>query len=209
MDWVLDQLAAIFGRLFVLDNQVAGQGGQLVLGDRAGLWRAELARIPADWLAFGLNRYRERVRAEAAGGDRCWPPTAVQFASACEPTPADLGYADAGCAWMTVCNNAHQPKAVKCPAIRAAATDLWFELRQASGQQALSALERRFRKSYLAVINRVLAGEDITPRQQLEHQVAAPVPVIDRVQLTPEQQAAANAMANRMKRLTAMRRGAA
>lgn len=204
MDWVLDQLFGMFGVLFARDNQVAVAGGGFELGDRAGLWAAELERVRPEHLAIGLNRFRDRIRAEASGGDKCWPPTAVQFAAACQPTPEDLGFVSKDRAWLMVCELSRAPARVTCPAVKAAAYGLWPLIRTES-----RSAEKAFRKAYQAVINRVLAGEDIAPHQQLEHQVSAPDPVIDRVQLTPEQQAAANAMANRMKRLSAMRRGAA
>lgn len=204
VDWVLDQLFGMFGVLFARDNQVAVAGGGFELGDRAGLWAAELARVRPEHLAIGLNRFRDRIRAEASGGDKCWPPTAVQFAAACQPAPEDLGFVSEDRAWLLVCELSRTPERVTCPAVKAAASGLWPLIRTESRNA-----EKAFRKAYAGVLNRAMAGEDITPRQQLEHQKPVPVPVIDRLKLTPEQQAAASAMANRMKRLSAMRRGAA
>ena len=188
--WVLEQLTAMFGHLFAKDNQFRQADGSLQVCDRSGLWAAELERVNADWLGFGLNRYRDRIRAESNGGEKCWPPTAVQFAAACLPTATDLGFADAAGAWLTACSHSHQPKAIKCPAIQAAASGMWFEIRSASSRYAIAELEKRFKKSYQAAINRVLAGESIEPRELITHEAPKPAPAINTVQRTPEQQAA-------------------
>lgn len=196
--WVLDQLSAMFGFLFVKDNQVALDDGQVALGDRSGLWAAELALVKPEWITFGLNRYRDRIRAESTGGDKVWPPTAVQFAAACMPTASDLGFADVESAWVTACNNSHQPKAIACPAIQAAAHGMWFEIRNASSAGAIAAVKKRFAGAYAAVINRVLAGEGITQRSQLEHKLPAARAVIDTLELTQEQKQYAAELRNRV-----------
>lgn len=167
--WTLDQLSAMFGHLFDKDNQIQLSNGKTALGDRSGLWAAELSLVKPEWITFGLNRYRERIRAEFTGGDKCWPPTAVQFAMACIPTAEDLGFADESTAWLTACSNSSQPKAIRCDAIRAAAEGMWFEIRSTSSAQGIRELSKRFKKSYQGVINRVLAGEDITRRKLIEN----------------------------------------
>lgn len=196
--WTLDQLSAMFGHLFAKDNQIQLSNGQTALGDRSGLWSAELKNLKPEWLMFGLNRYRDRIRAESKGGDKVWPPTAVQFAAACIPTAEDLGYASAEEAWQQACRQSHQPKSIKCPAVQAAANGLWFEIRNASSDWAIAAVKKRFAGAYAAVINRVLAGEGITQRSQLEHKVPAARAVIDTLELTQEQKQYAAELRNRM-----------
>ena len=196
--WTLDQLSAMFGHLFAKDNQIQLSNGQTALGDRSGLWAAELKNLKPEWLMFGLNRYRDRIRAESTGGDKVWPPTAVQFAAACMPTASDLGFADVESAWVMACNNSHQPRAIKCPAVQAAAHGMWFEIRNASSAWAIAAVKKRFAGAYAAVVNRVLAGEDITQRSQLEHKVPAARAVIDTLELTQEQKQYAAELRARM-----------
>lgn len=191
MPWVLDQLAAMFGLPFQRAN-AESVDGRLVLGDRSGLWAAELAQVPAQWLTFGLNRYRERIRDEARGGEKCWPPTATQFAVACEPTTADLGLPSPEALWQQACDRCRSPQSL-CELSKAASSGLIWDIQNASSPSAIDAVRRRFMAQYRGVVNRIAMGEPVQAVAMLEQPKAelrpsSAVAVIDLVELTPEQQ---------------------
>lgn len=162
IDDLFDALGQLYGAKF------AGQWGTY---DATGVWLAELAPLSPGHLQLGLTRCREAVRQAARSGDEAWPPQPVAFATWCEPTPADLGMPEVATAWREACDHAHEPErwAWSHPAVRLAGQAIgWWELTHVQPSR-VERLERRYQREYQALVNRVMAGDDLAPRQLLEH----------------------------------------
>jgi len=89
------------------------------------------------------------------------------------PTPEDFGMPTTGEAWHEACSNAHAPGQHHWSheAVRMAGQSVgWWDLTHTTAQSVWPRLEKRFAKHYGALVNRVMAGEDLAPRQLLEHE---------------------------------------
>ena len=162
MDQVFDALGRMYGAKFV------SQWGEY----DDGTWLAELAHLPLRCLEVGIRRCREQVRDRARTGDEAWPPQPVAFAALCEPCPEDLGLPSPAAAWAEASAHAHEPGSWRWSheAVRlAGATVGWWDMTHATTKTQADRLERRFAKEYAALTNRVMAGEQLTPRQLLDH----------------------------------------
>ena len=162
MDLVFDALGAMYGAKFT------SQWGAY---DEGGVWLAELAHLSRRHLELGIRRLRQQVREAARAGDEAWPPQPVAFAALCEPRPEDLGMPAVNVALREAAGHAHAPSehAWSHEAVRLAGQALgWWEITHVQPSR-VERLERRFAREYTALINRVMAGEDLVPRQLLEH----------------------------------------
>ncbi|MDT0499688.1 MULTISPECIES: replication protein P [unclassified Halomonas] len=163
MDLVFDALGAMYGAKF------SSQWGAY---DEGGVWLAELAHLSRRHLELGIHRLRQQVREAARSGDEAWPPQPVAFAALCEPRPEDLGLPTTAEAWAEVCAHAHEPRAHRWrhEAVRLAGNQVgWWELTHGGDEAKAARLEKGFAKHYGALVNRVMAGEDLAPRELLEH----------------------------------------
>ncbi|MGE4534681.1 replication protein P [Halomonas sp.] len=163
MDLVFDALGAMYG------NKFSSQWGAY---DEGGVWLAELAHLSRRHLELGIHRLRQQVREAARAGDEAWPPQPVAFAALCEPRPEDLGMPAVGVAWREAAGHAHAPgdHPWSHEAVRLAGQAVgWWELTHGGGETRAARLEKRFAKEYQALVNRVMEGDDLTPRQLLEH----------------------------------------
>ncbi|CAM3308483.1 hypothetical protein HALO32_02582 [Halomonas lysinitropha] len=162
MDLVFDALGQLFGHKF------SSQWGSY---DADGAWLAELSHLSRRHLELGISRLRQQVRESARSGDEAWPPQPVAFAALCEPRPEDLGLPAVAEAWREAAGHAHDPAGHRWrhEAVRLAGAAVgWWEITHVQPSR-VERLERRFAREYTALINRVMAGEDLTPRQLLEH----------------------------------------
>lgn len=162
MDQVFDALGRMYGAKF------ASQWGQY----DDGTWLAELSHLPRRCIELGIRRCREQVRDRARTGDEAWPPQPVAFAALCEPTPADLGMPSPAAAWAEASAHAHEPGSWRWSheAVRlAGAAAGWWDMTHATSATKADRLEKRFAKHYAALVNRVMAGEQLTPRHLIEH----------------------------------------
>lgn len=162
MDLVFDALGQLFG------NKFSSQWGSY---DAGGAWLAELSHLSHRHLELGISRLRQQVREAARSGDEAWPPQPVAFAALCEPRPEDLGLPAVTEAWREAAGHAHDPAGHRWrhEAVRLAGAAVgWWEITHVVPSR-VERLERRFAREYQALINRVMAGEDLTPRQLLEH----------------------------------------
>lgn len=162
----IDNLFNALGELY--GNKFSSQWGAF---DETGAWRAELQWVPAAHLATGLRRVRQQIQAAARDGAEAWPPMPAAFVALCEPRPEDLGLPTVDAAWREATGNAHQPGQAcwSHEAVRLAGADVgWWELTHVLPSR-VDRLQRRFERIYQALVNRVMAGEELVPRQLLEH----------------------------------------
>jgi len=162
MDHLFNAMSQLFG------NKFTSQWGAF---DETGAWLAELAHLPRRALELGIQRCREQVRDAARTGDAAWPPQPLAFAGLCEPRPEDLGLPTMAQAWREASGHAHDPAGWRWSheAVRLAGQAVgWWEILHVLPSR-VERLERRFAREYEALINRVMAGEDLTPRHLLEH----------------------------------------
>lgn len=162
IDQVFDAMGQLFGAKFT------SQWGAF---DEGGAWLGELAHLSPRHLALGVDRLRQQVREAARTGDEAWPPQPVAFAALCEPRPEDLGLPEVATAWREATARAHDPAGQRWSheAVRLAGQAVgWWEITHVMPSR-VDRLERRFAREYQALINRVMAGEDLQPRQLLEH----------------------------------------
>ena len=162
MDQVFDAMGQLFGAKF------SSQWGAF---DDTGAWLAELGHLSQRHLELGIHRLRQQVREAARSGDEAWPPQPVAFAALCEPRPEDLGLPAVAEAWREATAHAHQPAGHRWSheAVRLAGAAVgWWEITHVQPSR-VERLEKRFAREYQALINRVLAGEELTPRHLLEH----------------------------------------
>jgi len=161
MDPVFDAMGQLYG------NRFTSQWGSY---DATGAWLAELAHLGPRHLELGIKRCREQVRDAARQGGEAWPPQPLAFAALCEPRPEDIGLPNTAKAWREVCGNAHQPRQHRWSheAVRMAGNAVgWWELTHVQPSR-VERLEKRFAREYQALVNRVMAGEQLTPRHLLE-----------------------------------------
>ncbi|WP_168709198.1 replication protein P [Halomonas borealis] len=162
IDHVFNALTELYGYKF------SSQWGAYDEGER---WLAELAHLSVRHLELGIGRLRQQVREAARAGDEAWPPQPVAFAALCEPRPEDVGLPAVAEAWREATANAHDPRQHRWSheAVHMAGSAVgWWELTHVLPSR-VDRLERRFGREYQALINRVMAGEDLTPRHLLEH----------------------------------------
>lgn len=163
MDLVFDALGAMYGAKF------SSQWGAY---DEGGMWLAELAHLSRRHLELGIHRLRQQVREAARAGDEAWPPQPVAFAALCEPRPEDLGMPEVSVAWREAAGHAHAPADHQWSheAVRLAGQAVgWWELTHGGGETKAARLEKTFAREYTALVNRVMRGEELVPRQLLEH----------------------------------------
>lgn len=163
MDSLFDALGALFG------NKFTSQWGEY---DATHAWAGELGNLPAQALHRGIARLRQQVQDAARQNDEAWPPTPVAFAALCQPRPEDMGLPAVPDAWREVCNHAHHPAQHRWSheAVRLAGAAVgWWELTHGGGESRASRLESRFRREYAALVNRVMAGEQLHARALLAH----------------------------------------
>ena len=140
--------------------------------DLLKLARRELALEMAKWPVLPGCQVVERAMSELKGQGSAWPPTIPVLVNLLAPTPEDFGMPGTGEAWREVLAHAHAPSA-HCwthAAVRMAGQMTgWWDLTHTTAASAWPKLEKRFAKHYASLVNRVMAGEDLTPRQLLEH----------------------------------------
>lgn len=161
MDLVFDAMGRMYGAKFV------SQWGEY---DADGSWLAELAHLTRQHLELGIRRLRQQVRDAARAGEEAWPPQPVSFAALCEPRPEDMGLPAVAEAWREVSAHSHEPELWQWSheAVRMAGAAVgWWELQHVIPSR-VERLERRFAKHYQALINRVMAGEQLQARALLE-----------------------------------------
>ena len=140
--------------------------------DMLTLARRELAQELARWPALPTRAVVERAMSELKRGGSTWPPTIPALIAMLAPRAEDVGMPAVAEAWREVCAHAHEPRRHRWSheGVRMAGQSIgWWELTHTTAQSQWPRLERRFAKHYQALINRVLAGEELTPRHLLEH----------------------------------------
>lgn len=139
--------------------------------DEHGVWGAELAHLAIEHLERGFHRLRREIRDAARSGDTAWPPQPAAFAAMCEPRPEDMGMPTVDAAWREACDHSHDPTGWRWSheAVRMAGQAVgWREIHGTTAQSVRARLESRFARQYGALVNRVMAGEELTPRHLLE-----------------------------------------
>lgn len=162
IDHLFDEMRSLFGAKFT------SQWGEFDEGSR---WLGELENLTWLHLERGLARLRTDIRDAARAGDECWPPQPVAFVAMCEPRAEDYGLPSVGQAWREVSSHAHDPAGHRWSheAVRQAGAAVgWWELMHCSPSR-VARLERRFEREYGALVNRVMTGEELVPRNLLEH----------------------------------------
>ncbi|MGV2930175.1 replication protein P [Vreelandella venusta] len=150
-------------------NKFTNQWGAF---DATGAWWAELQHVTPGQLAIGLRRVRQQIQDAARQNDEAWPPTPVVFAAMCQPKPEDMGLPSEGEAWREATANAHQPARHRWSheAVRMAGAAVgWWDLTHGTSDTHTSNLERTFRTEYAAMVNRVMAGEQLQARTLIGH----------------------------------------
>ncbi|MFI0472947.1 replication protein P [Halomonas sp. HMF6819] len=163
----IDELFNVMGELF--GARFTSDWGAY---DQTGAWWAELQALAPTQLAVGLRRVRQRVQDAARASDTAWPPMPAEFAALCQPKPEDLGLPTEAEAWREVCAHAHQPgqHTWSHDAVRMAGAAVgWWELTHGGGETRAGRLERQFRREYAALVNRVMAGEQLSARGLIGH----------------------------------------
>lgn len=163
----MDELFNALGELY--DSKFASKWGAF---DETGAWLAELQFLAPAQLGIGLRRVRQQIQDAARQSGEAWPPTPVVFAAMCQPKPEDLGLPSEGEAWREVVANAHQPSRHRWSheAVRMAGAAVgWWDLTHGSSDTHTSKLERTFCTEYAALVNRVMAGEQLQARTLIGH----------------------------------------
>ncbi len=163
VDNLFNALGALYGSKFV------SQWGAF---DESGVWLAELSTLASSQLAIGLRRARQQVQDAARQSGEAWPPTPVAFAALCQPRPEDMGLPAAADAWREASTHAHHPEQHRWShqAVRMAGAAVgWWDLTHGSSGTHTSKLERTFRTEYAALVNRVMAGEQLQARGLIGH----------------------------------------
>ncbi|MDN3525661.1 replication protein P [Halomonas sabkhae] len=140
--------------------------------DMLNLARRELAQELTRWPALPTRPVVERAMSDLKRSGNTWPPTIPVLVSMLAPTPEDFGMPAVADAWAEACGHAHEPRRHRWSheAVRLAGNAVgWWDLTHTTAASAWPRLEKRFAKHYQALINRVMAGEDLTPRHLLEH----------------------------------------
>ena len=163
----VDELFNALGELY--GSKFASQWGVF---DETGAWLAELQFLAPAQLGIGLRRVRQQIQEAVRAGTEAWPPTPLAFAAMCQPKPEDLGLPSEGEAWREATANAHQPSRHQWSheAVRMAGAAVgWWDLTHGSSGTHTSKLERTFRTEYTALVNRVMAGEQLQARTLIGH----------------------------------------
>lgn len=162
-------------RLFVAMVSLYGNRWTSAQGeyDVNGVWFAELRYFTADQIRRGLKRCRENIRSLARANDTAWPPQAAEFAIMCEPRPEDHGLPSEDNAWTEANAHAHEPDRHRWshPAVLMAGRAINGGFAAIHSTTALSVrvrMERHFKNQYKALVNRVLAGEELVARGLIE-----------------------------------------
>jgi hypothetical protein len=160
---VFSRLEAIFPRTFSSAFETA---------DQVKLSKRELAMELARWPALPTRRVVERAMSELKQSGSTWPPTIPVLISLLAPTPEDFAMPAVADAWREVLAHAHEPSRHRWSheAVRLAGAAVgWWDLTHTTAQSQWPRLEKRFARHYGALVNRVMAGETLTPRHLLEH----------------------------------------
>ena len=163
----MDELFNALGEMY--GNKFTSEWGAF---DATGAWWAELQHVTPRQLAIGVRRVRQQIQDAALAGAEAWPPTPLAFAALCQPKPEDLGLPSEAQAWREATANAHQPSRHQWSheAVRIAGQAVgWWDLTHGGGESRADRLERRFRKEYTALVNRVMGGEQLQPRSLIGH----------------------------------------
>ncbi|GAA4652055.1 hypothetical protein GCM10023116_43390 [Kistimonas scapharcae] len=92
-------------------------------------------------------------------------PSLASFVNFCKAKPEDLGIPSVAEAWREACNNSHEVLSHKwshqAVYLAGKQTD-WHQIRGASGEKEVSRLRNQFGYCYQALVNRLMAGEDIS-----------------------------------------------
>lgn len=159
---IFSRLEAIFPRTF---------SSAFPSADLLTLSKRELAMELARWPAPPTRQVVERTMSELKQQGSTWPPTIPVLVRMLAPTPEDVGMPAIAEAWREVSAHAHEPRVHRWSheAVRLAGNQVgWWELRHVVPSR-VERLERRFAREYTALVNRVMAGEELTPRELLEH----------------------------------------
>ncbi|WP_225884480.1 replication protein P [Halomonas elongata] len=140
--------------------------------DMLNLARRELAQELTRWQSLPTRQVVERAMSDLKRAGSTWPPTIPVLISMLAPTPEDFGMPATGEAWREALAHSHEPRRHRWSheAVRLAGNAVgWWDLTHTTAQSQWPRLEKRFAKHYAALVNRVMAGEDLAPRQLLEH----------------------------------------
>ncbi len=140
--------------------------------DMLKLSRRELAVELVRWPALPTRPVVERAMSELKQQGSTWPPTIPVLVSLLAPKAEDFGMPAIAEAWREVINNAHQPRSHRWSheAVRLTGQAVgWWDLTHTTAPSQWVRIEKRFARHYGALVNRVMAGEELMPRQLLEH----------------------------------------
>ncbi|WP_413614783.1 replication protein P [Halomonas cupida] len=160
---VFTRLEAIFPRTF---------SSAFPSADLLKLSKRELAQEIASWPALPTRTVVERAMSNLKREGSTWPPTIPVLVSMLAPTPEDFGMPAVGEAWREALAHAHEPSRHRWrhEAVRMAGNATgWWDLTHTTVQSKWPRLEKRFQKHYTALVNRVMAGEELVPRHLLQH----------------------------------------
>lgn len=191
---VFTRLEALFPRTF---------SSAFPSADLLKLSRRELAVELARWPALPTRQVVERAMSELKQSGNTWPPTIPVLVSMLAPQPEDFGMPATGDAWREALAHAHEPGRYRWrhEAVRMAGAAVgWWDLTHTTAQSQWPKLEKRFERHYTALVNRVMAGEELVPRQLLEHEGSrAPAERAERASReAAQQQAEAAGLPHRM-----------
>src|SRR5690554_1122691 len=180
---IFTRLEAIFPRTF---------SSAFPSADLLSLSKRELAQELASWPALPSRLVIERTMSELKRGGNTWPPTIPVLVRMLAPQPEDFGMPATGDAWREVLAHAHEPSRYRWrhEAVRMAGAAVgWWDLTHTTAQSQWPKLEKRFTRHYEALVNRVMAGEELVPRQLLEHEGSrAPAELAERASREAAQQ---------------------
>lgn len=168
-----EQVLALVGQVFTRLEAIYPRtfSSAFPSADSLSLSKRELAMELAQWPALPTRQVVGRAMSELKRGGSTWPPTIPALVALLAPTPGDFGMPQTGEAWREACSHAHEPARHRWSheAVRLAGNAVgWWDLRHVAPSR-VDRLERRFAKHYDALVNRVMAGEELVPRQLLEH----------------------------------------
>lgn len=167
-----EQVLALVGQVFTRLEAIYPRtfSSAFPSADLLKLSKRELAMELAKWPALPTRQVIERAISDLKQQGNTWPPTIPALIALLAPTPEDFGMPAVAEAWREVTAHAHEPGTHRWrhEAVRMAGNAVgWWELRHVQPSR-VDRLERRFAREYQALVNRVMAGEDLTPRHLLE-----------------------------------------
>ncbi|WP_435637098.1 replication protein P, partial [Carnimonas bestiolae] len=142
-------------------------------------------------------RCRDQVRDAVRQSDTAWPPQAAEFAILCEPLPSDYGLPNEHDAWSEANAAAHAPDRHQWShvAVRIAANAVpggFREIHGCTSQSRRASLKKQFVRQYLALVNRVMAGESLQAQMLIESDASkTPASLAERASRERAQRAAA------------------